>query len=313
MNPTFENLDVNRIIHDILRKYYIPAIELLRYNESHRYWHNLDHIRNMVTNALAKNILTDELLLAIIFHDIIYNPKLDNNEELSAELFSKYVDNELIKQAILDTKTHEPKSQLSKNLCYLDLMTLWGDYETFIDFENKIFKEYQFVDYKAYKSKRIQVLSDLGLVPAERLNYIKYRNPKIAVYAGSFNPFHKGHYNILKKAEQIFDKVIIARGINPEKNNMVIDLPLKIQNRQIETYDGLLTDFINNLGYDVTLIRGLRNSTDLQYELTQYRFLQDLDPNIKIVSLFCDKEYEHISSSAIRSLEIYNKQDKYLL
>ena len=158
-----------------------------------------------------------------------------------------------------------------------------GDYETFIDFENKIFKEYQFVDYKAYKSKRIQVLSDLGLVPAERLNYIKYRNPKIAVYAGSFNPFHKGHYNILKKAEQIFDKVIIARGINPEKNNMVIDLPLKIQNRQIETYDGLLTDFINNLGYDVTLIRGLRNSTDLQYELTQYRFLQDLDPNIKIV------------------------------
>ena len=64
---------------------------------------------------------------------------------------------------------------------------------------------------------------------------------------------------------------------------------------------------------DVTLIRGLRNSTDLQYELTQYRFLQELKPDIKVVSIFCDKEYEHISSSAIRNLSKYGKGDEYLL
>ena len=295
-----------------LKQYNIPEIEIERYNEPHRYWHNLDHIKNMINDAKTKNILSDDLFLAIVFHDIIYNPKANNNEELSAELLCKYVDNEEIKHAILDTKMHEPKSELSKQLCDLDLSVLWSDYETFVDFENKIFKEYQFVDYNTYKEKRLEILSDFGINP-EWLNYVKYRTPKIAIYAGSFNPFHKGHYNILKKAEQIFDKVIIARGVNPEKNNKIIDLPTKIQNRQIEKYSGLLTDFIDGLGYDVTLIRGLRNATDLQYELTQYRFLQDLNPNIKIVSLFCDKEYEHISSSAIRGLEIYNKQDKYLL
>lgn len=300
------------LILDILREYNIPEFEINRYNEPHRHWHNLEHIKKMIDDAKSKNILSDELLLAIIFHDIIYNPKANNNEELSADLFSKYIDNEKIKQAILETKTHEPKSKLSKQLCGLDLNILYGNYESFIDFEHKIFKEYDFVDYNVYKVKRLEILSSLG-VDSNFLNYVKYRKPKIGVYPGSFNPFHKGHYDILHKAEQIFDKVIIARGVNSEKNNQINELPLKIQNRQIENYSGLLTDFINDLGYDVTIIRGLRNATDLQYELTQYRFLQDLNPNIKIVSLFSDKEYEHISSSAIRSLERYNKQDKYLL
>jgi len=299
-------------ILDKLRQFGIPEIEIERYNEPHRFYHNFQHIEKMVNDAKNQDVLTDDLFLAIIFHDIIYDPKANDNEEKSAELFYSYIKNDEIKQAILETKTHTPTSKLSKQLCDLDLSILWGDYETFIDFENKIFKEYQFVDCKKKKKKRLEILSDFGINP-EWLNYLKYRTPKIAVYAGSFNPFHKGHYNILKKAEQIFDKVIIARGVNPEKNNKNIDLPTKIQNRQIETYNGLLTDFIEGLGYDVTLIRGLRNATDLQYELTQYRFLQDLNPNIKIVSLFCDKEYEHISSSAIRSLELYNKQDKYLL
>jgi pantetheine-phosphate adenylyltransferase len=295
-----------------LKEYNIPVVELFRYNEPHRYWHNLNHIKKMVNDAIDKGILSDDLLLAIVFHDIIYNPKQDNNEELSAELFKKYCDNENIIQAILDTKKHHPKSELSYQLCELDVSILYSDYEQFIDFENKIFKEYQYVDYNIYKEIRLEILSSYNVYP-EWINYVRYRTPKIGVYAGSFNPFHKGHYNILNKAEQIFDKVIIARGINPEKNNKLTDLPIQIQNRQIETYDGLLTDFMDGLGYDVTLIRGLRNATDLQYELTQYRFLQDLKPNINVVSLFCDKEYEHISSSAIRNLELYNKQNKYLI
>jgi len=140
---------------------------------------------------------------------------------------------------------------------------------------------------------------------------------RIGLYAGSFNPFHKGHYNILLKSKAIFDKVIIARGINPEKNNEFVGYPPIIANYEtIMEYSGLLTDFIEELEskeHDVTLIRGLRNSTDLQYELTQYRFLQELKPDIKVVSIFCDKEYEHISSSAIRMLQKYGKGDEYLL
>lgn len=302
-----ENFTINK-----LSELGIPQAELIRYDEPYRFYHNREHIETMIVNARKRNILTDELFLAIVFHDIIYNPKANDNEELSAELFCKYVQNDKVKQAILDTKSHNPTSELSKQLCDLDLGILWSDYETFIDFEHKIFKEYQWVDYKIYKEKRLEILSDLGINP-EWLNYVKNRKPSIAIYAGSFNPFHKGHYNILKKAEQIFDKVIIARGVNAEKKNEVIELPEKLQYRQIENYNGLLTDFINKLGYDVTVIRGLRNATDLQYELTQYRFLQDLNPNIKVVSIFCDKEYEHISSSAIRQLKMYNKETNYLI
>lgn len=295
-----------------LKEYNIPCFEIERYNEPHRFYHNLNHIIRMFNDAENKGILSDELFLSIFFHDIIYNPKSNDNEELSAELSYKYLKNEQIKQAILDTKNHQPQNQLSKQLCELDLSVLYNDYEAFVEYENKIFKEYQFVDYLSYKTKRLEILSNFGVNP-DWLNYIKYFKPKIGFYVGSFNPFHVGHYNILKKAENIFDKVIIGRGVNPEKNNKIVGLPYKIQNRQIEDYDGLLTDFISNLKYDVTLIRGLRNSNDLQYELTQYRFLQDLYPNIKVVSLFCDKEFEHISSSSIRNLEKYDKHEKYLL
>lgn len=300
-------------ITKLLNKYSIPLTILDSYKESHRFYHGIDHINSMIHGAIEKNILDDKLFLAILFHDIIYNPKNNNNEELSAELLYKYVKDNDIKQAILDTKKHSHHSnELSKNLSDLDLDILWSDYSSFIDYEEKIFKEYQWVDYEIYKINRTKLLYELG-VDKIKIDYVNNRKPKIGVYAGSFNPFHKGHLNILEKAERIFDKVIIARGINPDKNNNIIKLPEQIKFRQIEYYDGLLTDFINTLKYDATLIRGLRNSNDLQYEVTQYRFLQELKPNINVVSIFCDSKYEHISSSAIRILSKYGKGDNYLI
>lgn len=145
------------------------------------------------------------------------------------------------------------------------------------------------------------------------LSFIRSFHPKIAVFAGSFNPFHKGHYNVLQKAERIFDKVIIAFGKNPEKGGHHYKVPSTLKNRQVEQYDSLLTDFIHTLGHEVTVIRGLRNSTDFQYEQNQYRYIQELMPDIKIVNIFCDKEFEHISSSGIRTLERFGRHGNYLL
>jgi pantetheine-phosphate adenylyltransferase len=141
---------------------------------------------------------------------------------------------------------------------------------------------------------------------------------KLAIYPGSFNPFHKGHYDILTKAERIFDKVIVARGVNLEKGASEYELPKIISNRTILLYNCLLTDCIQSVAkeYGTTpiVIRGLRNSTDLQYEMTQYRYLQDIMPDIQVISIFCDKEYDHISSSGIRTLQKYgnDKITKYL-
>jgi pantetheine-phosphate adenylyltransferase len=181
-----------------------------------------------------------------------------------------------------------------------------------IDQELVQFNLHQCVSFNEYVRDRLKFLKSQ---PNAELNaeYLGKFRPTIAVFAGSFNPFHKGHYNVLQKAEKIFDKVIIAFGRNPEKDGRSYPIPNSVRNRQIEEYNGLLTDFIGSLGHDVIVIRGLRNSTDFQYEQNQYRYIQELMPGIKIVNIFCDKEFEHISSSGIRTLEKFNKHKAYLL
>lgn len=97
---------------------------------------------------------------------------------------------------------------------------------------------------------------------------------KVGIYAGSFNPWHLGYYNILQKAEKIFDRVIIVRACNPLKKNELISLPKILVTRPIMEHDGLLTDLIKSLPFDnITLIRGLRNSIDLQHEINQYNVI----------------------------------------
>lgn len=181
-----------------------------------------------------------------------------------------------------------------------------------VQHEFEQFRDNQSMRYNEYLRARTNYLktrenSDLSQ------DYLKVFAPKIAVFAGSFNPFHKGHYNVLQKAEKIFDKVIVAFGKNPEKDTRYHKIPNSIKNRQLESYEGLLTDFIASLGHEVTVIRGLRNSTDFDYEQNQYRYIQELMPEIRIVNIFCDKEFEHISSSGIRTLEKFNKHQNYLL
>lgn len=181
--------------------------------------------------------------------------------------------------------------------------------------ERKIFSQYQHFDFTEYKKARLLHLKNIN--EDKKLNalidYVNSYVPRIAVFPGSFKPFHKGHYNVLQKAEQIFDKVIIAFGKNPEKDKKIWPLPKTLKNRQICEYNGLLTDFVTSLKYDVTVVRGLRNSTDFQYEQNQYRYIQELKPGIKIINIFCDKEFEHISSSGIRTLEQFKKHKQYLL
>lgn len=181
--------------------------------------------------------------------------------------------------------------------------------------EQTEFKTHQQIDFSEYRKQRLDFLksqTDSSNIKA-LVDYVESYQPKIGLFAGSFNPFHKGHYNVLQKAEKLFDKVIIAFGKNPDKTSRTWDIPKTISNRQQTEYSGLLTDHVESFGYDITVIRGLRNSTDFQYEQNQYRYIQELKPDIKIINIFCDKEFEHISSSGIRTLEKFNKHHSYLL
>lgn len=306
-----------------LKQLGFPAEVLANYNESHRFYHTISHLTDVLDYLKEREHTDDELFLAAVYHDAIYDPKASDNEERSAQLFLDHSKNssltseqkQNIQQYILDTKDHEASSERSQILIDADLNILSQPFSKLIEYEHKIFREFQFVDYKTYLPKRIEVLSRLnnnGKLDT-LIEYVTNRKPLIGVFCGSFNPFHKGHYNVLQKAERIFDKVIVAFGRNPEKKDRSWPVPKIIQYHQMEEYHGLLTDFVGELGYDVVVIRGLRNSTDFQYEQNQYRYIQELMPGIKIINIFCDKEFEHISSSGIRTLEKYNKHQSYLL
>lgn len=147
----------------------------------------------------------------------------------------------------------------------------------------------------------------------------------IALFCGSFNPIHIGHINILEKAERIFGKgnVITAIGINPDKELSDIEdnahiVEQKI-NRKVITYTGFLHQLVEKYeqdGYNVVIIRGLRNGADLDYEVNQFRFINDFKKDINVVYITCDKEYEHISSSAIKKIRQLGSEDmvkKYLI
>jgi pantetheine-phosphate adenylyltransferase len=137
----------------------------------------------------------------------------------------------------------------------------------------------------------------------------------IAIYAGTFSPWHKGHMDILLKSKAIFDKAIIARGVNPDKPKSEFEIPKQVNDiASVMEISGLLTDFIKSIQLifpsdKLVLVRGLRNSTDFNFELMQYRYMEKMMPEINMVSLFCDRELDHVSSSGIRALSKFGEEN----
>jgi pantetheine-phosphate adenylyltransferase len=310
---------------------------LSRWKEPHRYYHNESHlqfllgeIEGLAHEGRISTAQKEILLMIAFFHDAVYDATAPDNEEKSAELF-KHVTGEndntsTIVQAILDTKTHQPASDISRIFSELDMAVVTrSDFKELLAWEKGIAKEYQFVDYSLYKTGRIALLEHFARQHPENganlqnlIGYLQYYKPQIGIYAGSFNPFHNGHLNILEKAERTFDKVIVAQGINPEKEAASASLKklAVLKYRQIEHFAGLLTDYISSKEEhaQVVLVRGLRNGDDLSYEVNQLRFMEDMKPGLKVVFIRCDMQFEHISSSAIRNLEKIEKGlgNKYL-
>lgn len=137
---------------------------------------------------------------------------------------------------------------------------------------------------------------------------------KVALFAGTFDPFTKGHHALIKRALPLFDKIIIAIGNNSEKQCMfTIDERIaaieKLYNGdsriEVKVYNCLTVDFARETGA-TTLLRGVRSVKDFEYE----RELADI--NMKIggidtVLLISEAEHASVSSSVVRELIKYGK------
>lgn len=292
-------------------------------NGDGRYYHCASHPLNLIKKIYGANLgsITKDLIITALMHDYIYDPLSSTNEQDSALAYLDLekdarirADNSvLVYQAIIDTINHNPTNDFSRIFCEFDLSIFNDPFADVLAFEQGIRKEYAFADWAVYREKRTEILRNFVHHDLIRDNskavtqinalrqIINNDTPKIAVYAGSFKPMHTGHLNIYQKAEQIFDKVILAYGDNTEKAKEEHKVPEYFKYKQVDKYTGSLIDYIDSKKYPVTIIRGLRNTTDMQAELNFYRWLQERNSDVKVVSIFCDKEYEHISSSAIRA------------
>lgn len=133
---------------------------------------------------------------------------------------------------------------------------------------------------------------------------------KIAVFPGSFDPITTGHLDIVQRARPLFDKVVVAIGVNDQKKTLYsLD-----QRREwlekvfagekdivVDHFSGLTADYCRKIGARY-LIRGLRSAADFDYEKTISQVNSTIGDQLETVFLISRPEYSHISSTIVREI-----------
>ncbi len=136
------------------------------------------------------------------------------------------------------------------------------------------------------------------------------QSPRHAVYAGSFDPMTLGHRDIIRRGANIFDKLTVGIGINPEKTPLFtpaerVDLIRRVvsplPNVEVMAFEGLAVRFVRECGASV-MLRGVRSLTDIEAEFTMSLANHVLAPEIESVFLMASEKYTHISSTLIKQV-----------
>jgi len=134
-----------------------------------------------------------------------------------------------------------------------------------------------------------------------------------AIYPGTFDPVTNGHVDIIERACQLFDEVIVAILINPGKNPMfTLDERVGILNEvlnsrfkqaRVDTFEGLLVDYAAQQQAHA-IVRGIRAISDYEYELQMALMNRRLNPSVETVFMMSSEDYSYVSSRLIK--EVFN-------
>ncbi|MBL6665044.1 MAG: pantetheine-phosphate adenylyltransferase [Rickettsiales bacterium] len=134
---------------------------------------------------------------------------------------------------------------------------------------------------------------------------------RIAIYPGTFDPITVGHIDIIKRAAELFDHLIIAAAIDNNKNplfsidervEMIKDDIRSLGDKvSVEKFDGLLVDFAKERNAKI-LIRGLRAVSDFEYEFQMFGMNSKLDPNLQTIFLPASETNHFIASKFVKEV-----------
>jgi pantetheine-phosphate adenylyltransferase len=136
---------------------------------------------------------------------------------------------------------------------------------------------------------------------------------KIAVYPGSFDPITNGHEDIIKRASGIFDELIVAVLVNPDKKGLFrieerVELIKKVvapyPNVKVESFSGLLINFMKAKKAEV-IIKGLRAVSDFEYEFQMALMNSKLSPTVETLFMMTSAQYSYLSSSAVKQVAMF--------
>ena len=133
---------------------------------------------------------------------------------------------------------------------------------------------------------------------------------KRAIYAGSFDPITNGHLDVLARAAKVFEQVIIAVAVNPEKKSLFTqeervtflkEAVANFPNVRVTHFRGLLVEFART-EKACAIIRGLRALSDFEFEFQMALMNRRLEPALETLFLMPKEEYSYVSSRLVREV-----------
>ena len=132
------------------------------------------------------------------------------------------------------------------------------------------------------------------------------------VYPGTFDPITNGHADLVERASRLFEKVIVAVAVNPDKQaafpietrvSLAREVLGHIENVEVCSFDNLLVDFLRQKDAGV-ILRGLRAVSDFEHEFQLAGMNRHLAPEIETLFLTPAEQYAYISSSLVREIAV---------